>query len=61
MDLFKTYIFTWWQIGIFKLALLCFGAAVGAYWYDFFGANLAILIVVAVVAGGYVAYIALKQ
>ena len=61
MKLFKSYTFTWWQIGIFKLALLAIGAAIGAYWYGFFGDYLAILIVVAVIAGAYIAYAAFNQ
>lgn len=63
MKLFKSYTFTctWWQISIFKLALLAIGAAIGAYWYGFFGANLATLIVVGVVAGAYIAYVFFKQ
>jgi hypothetical protein len=35
---FKSYIFTWWQIGIFKLALLAIGIAIGSYWHIFFRA-----------------------
>ena len=61
MNLFKTYTFTWWQLGILKLALLSIGAAAGAYWPDFFAANLTALIVVAVVATAYTVYVALKS
>ena len=61
MKLFKSYAFTWWQIGIFKLALLAIGIAIGAYWHDFFGANLTALIIVAVIASAYILYVSLKQ
>ena len=62
MNLFKkTYTFAWWQVGIFKLALLSIGAAAGAYWPDFFAANLTALIVIAVVATPYTMYVALKS
>ena len=61
MKLFKSYTFTWWQINIFKLALLSLGAAIGAYWHDFFGANLTVLIIIAVIASIYIALISLKQ
>jgi len=63
MNLFKSYTFKceWWQIGIFKLALLAFGAAIGAYWHDFFGANLAALITIAVIASAYTMYVFFKQ
>ena len=61
MSLFKSYTLTWWQIGIFKLALLSIGSVIGAYWHDFFGANLTALVVIAVIASGYTWYAALKQ
>ncbi|MFA5083793.1 MAG: hypothetical protein WC475_00185 [Candidatus Paceibacterota bacterium] len=61
MKLFKSYAFTWWQLGILKLALLALGAAIGAFWSDFFGANLGVLITIAVVAGAYSIYASLKQ
>ena len=61
MKLFKAYTFKWWQIGIFKLALLAIGIAIGAYWHDFFGANLTALIIIAVIAGAYTMYVSLKQ
>jgi uncharacterized membrane protein YgaE (UPF0421/DUF939 family) len=60
MKIFKSYTLTWQQIGIFKLALLAAGAAIGAHWHDFFGANLLALVVITVVAGGYVAFVMLK-
>jgi len=61
MKLFKSYTLTWWQIGILKLALLAAGTAIGAYWHGFFGANLMALVVIAVVASAYVAYVTLKR
>jgi len=63
MRIFKTYTFTckWWQMSIFKLALLTFGVAIGAYWHDFFGANLTALIVIAIIAGAYSVYAFLRQ
>jgi hypothetical protein len=57
----KSYTFSWWQMGVFKLALLAAGVAIGAYWHGFFGANLTVLIVIAVIAGGYISYVSLKQ
>jgi len=52
---------TWWQIGIFKLALLAIGVAIGAWWNEFFGFYLLPLIVVAVVASAYIMIVSLKQ
>lgn len=59
--LFKSYTFTWWQIGIFKLALLAIGAAIGSHWHDFFGAKLTALIIIAVIASVYIMFTCLKQ
>ena len=61
MNLFKSYSLTWWQMGILKLALLAMGAAIGAYWHEFFGANLVLLVVIAAIAGAYIMYATLKQ
>ena len=61
MKIFKSYTLTWQQMGIFKLALLAAGAAVGAIWHDFFGANLMALVIIAVVGSAYIAYVTLKQ
>ena len=61
MNPFKSYTFTWWQIGVFKLAMLAIGCAIGAYWHEFFGSILTVLIVIAVVASIHVIYVAMKQ
>jgi len=61
MKLFRSYTFSWWQMGVFKLALLAIGAAIGAYWHEFFGANLTALIIIAAIATVYTMYVALKQ
>ena len=58
---FKSYTFTWWQIGIFKLALLSIGIAIGAYWHEFFKTYLVPLIIIAVVASAYIIFTSLKQ
>lgn len=61
MNMFKDYTYSWWQMGIFKLALLCLGAVIGAYWNEFFRANLVLFLVIGLVAGFYVLYISLKK
>lgn len=61
MNPFRSYTFHWWQIGIFKVALLALGAAAGAWWHPFFRANLVPLLVVGGVASAYVAVVALGQ
>jgi len=61
MKIFKSYTLTWWQMGVFKLALLAIGVAIGAYWHELFAGALTALVVFAVVAGAYIAYVTLKQ
>jgi uncharacterized membrane protein YoaK (UPF0700 family) len=58
---FKSYVLTWWQIGVFKLALLAIGAAIGAWWHEFFGDYLIPLVAIAVVASAYIMYVSMKQ
>jgi hypothetical protein len=58
---FKSYTFTWWQIGIFKLALLTIGIAIGSYWSEFFKNYLVPLIIIAVIASLYIMVISFKQ
>lgn len=58
---FKSYTFTWWQIGIFKLALLSIGIAIGAYWSEFFKNYSVPLIIIAVIASIYIMFVSLKQ
>ncbi|HMQ02100.1 MAG TPA: hypothetical protein PKD79_03465 [Candidatus Doudnabacteria bacterium] len=59
--IFKNYSYTWWQIGVFKLALLCIGAGIGAYASEFFLAHMAWVIGLSAVSSLYVIYISLKQ
>ncbi|OGM89357.1 hypothetical protein A3J77_02175 [Candidatus Wolfebacteria bacterium RBG_13_41_7] len=61
MKIFVSRTFTWWQVGIIKLALLSMGAAIGAYWYEFFGANLGILIAIAIITSVYLIYTSFKN
>ena len=61
MNPFKSYTFTWWQIGVFKLALLAIGVAIGSYWHEVFSGSLVILAAIAVLGSAYIAFVALKQ
>ncbi|MDP2650241.1 MAG: hypothetical protein Q8P16_01625 [bacterium] len=61
MNIFKSYTYTWWQIGIFKLALLSIGALAGAYWHEFFLDKKAIFIAIAIIASAYIMYVSLKK
>jgi hypothetical protein len=61
MNIFKTFKLKWWQAGVFKLAMLAIGIAIGTYWHDVFGAYLLILITVAVVSLAYITYVWWRQ
>jgi hypothetical protein len=61
MKIFKKYTYSWWQIGIFKLSLLCFGVTIGAYWQYVFLPYLPIILGGGVVLGFYVMAISLRQ
>lgn len=61
MNIFKTYTYRWWQIGIFKLALLSIGVAIGVYWYDFFASYLGAVLVVGIVAALYILAVSFRQ
>jgi hypothetical protein len=61
MDILRNSTFTWWQVGLFKLSVLTFGIAVGAYWQDVFLPYLTTLLIIAVASGLYVGYVWFKQ
>jgi hypothetical protein len=61
MNLFKTLTLKWWQISLFRLGMLALGTAIGAYWHNFFGGYILILIILAVVSLAYVTYVWWKQ
>lgn len=61
MNIFTNSTFTWWQIGLFKLSVVTFGIAVGAYWHEVFRMYLTPLLVVAGVSGIYIGYVYFKQ
>lgn len=58
---FQSFTFTWWQIAIFKLSLLCLGIVIGAYWHTLFESVLLILLILGVVAALYIQYVAWNQ
>jgi hypothetical protein len=60
MNPFKLYTFTWWQIGVFKLALLAIGVAIGSYWHELFAGSLILLVAIAVLGSAYIALVTLK-
>lgn len=61
MNLFKDRTYKWWQMGIFKLALLSFGVAIGAYWSEVFLPYIGLLSMLGIVFGIYIALISFKK
>ena len=61
MNLFKTYTYTWWQIGIFKLCLLVIGIVIGAYWHELVMPHLVPLLAIGAVLAVYLISISLSQ
>jgi hypothetical protein len=60
MKLFGSYTYTWWQMGVFKLALLAIGMIGGAYFAAFVLNALWVFIAIAVVSSAYVIAISLS-
>lgn len=61
MDFFRNYIFTWWQVGILKLALLSLGIAIGSFFANTFLPYFTVLIALALVLGIYIAFVSFRQ
>jgi small basic protein len=61
MQLFKSYTYAWWQVDVFKLALLSIGALIGATWHEFLTGNAAPLAAIAVAATAYTVFVSLRQ
>lgn len=51
---FRDYTFTWWHMGVFKIALLAIGAIAGAYGASFVMSFLWVFIVLAAVASAFI-------
>lgn len=60
MKIFKTYTYTWWQIALLKLAMLCIGIAIGVHWHDLFVSCYTYLFGIGLVIGIYLAYISFR-
>jgi hypothetical protein len=61
MNLFKAFTLQWWQISFFKLGMLALGITMGAYWHEFFGGYLIVLLVLAAISLAYTSYVWWKQ
>ena len=61
MNIFKTFTLTWWQAGLFKIALVSLGIVLGATWSKIFAPWRAALLAVYAVAGAAVTCVWWKQ
>ena len=61
MNLFKSYTYSWWQIGIFKLSLICIGVLIGSYFKEVLAPYLPLVLLVAIATALYMIGISLKQ
>jgi hypothetical protein len=61
MDIFRNYTFTWWQVGLFKLALLSLGEAIGAYCQAAFAPYIAPLAVLGLGLGAYIGWVSFRR
>ena len=51
------FCYSWWQLGLLKLAVACVAVSAGAYWSGFFLPLIPYLLVLAVAFGIYLSYI----
>jgi hypothetical protein len=58
--LFGSYTYTWWQMGVFKLALLSIGIILGAYLASFVISALWVFVVIATLSSAYIIAISLS-
>jgi hypothetical protein len=61
MKFTKNIKFTWWQVGIFKLSTISFGALAGLYFRDTLIGYVNILWILMIISGLYIGYIWFKQ
>jgi len=61
MNIFKSYTYTWWQVGILKLALVTVGIFIGSYWPGVWIKLMTPVALIAILASAYTVYISLKQ
>ena len=57
----KRFTLEWWQTGIFKLALLFIGVAIGAEGHDLFAPHVIPLAVIGLLLGAYIWYVWARQ
>jgi len=61
MTIFKNYTYSWWQIGLFKLALLSLGIVIGVYWKEIFSQYINVFLGIGIVLSLYIMSVSFKQ
>jgi len=61
MKLFKSKTLHWWEVGVIKLTVLCFGIAIGAKFSYLFISHLLVIVLIGIVLACYALYIWLKD
>jgi len=57
MNLFKPFTLEWWQVALFKIAMVALGLALGATWPQFFSRWVVWLWLIFVITGSYITWI----
>ncbi len=61
MNIFKSYTLKWWQVSLFKIAMVSLGVAIGATWPEIFIRWTPVLWLLFITLAIYISYIWLKQ
>lgn len=61
MKIFRNYTYSWFNIGIFKLALISVGILVGTHWHEFFLQHVSLMAALAAILSIYIISISYKK
>lgn len=61
MNPFRSYIFTWWQLGLLKTSMLAIGLALGATWPELFAKWRVVLWIVFLIPAIYLIVLSFQQ
>jgi hypothetical protein len=61
MNPFRSFTLKWWQVSLFKIAMVSLGLALGATWPQFFGPWRTWFWLIFLVAGAYITFVWYRQ
>jgi hypothetical protein len=61
MNPFRSFTLKWWQVSLFKIAMVSLGLALGATWPQFFARWLTWFWLVFLAAGAYITFVWYRQ